>query len=121
MLSRGANDPEVCDQCGTTLDYSYALAEFGTCQACTRHFNEAFIRGFGLVEGTHYERDAAGDVTAWCGDAPFAASAIWLTVCTQTPHWEDRPLAELVRATRRLLATYHGRLPPPFADPEAWH
>ena len=49
-----------CEWCGNALDPSYVLADFGVCHPCHRKLDDAFIAGFGLVEGAHYEKDAAG-------------------------------------------------------------
>ena len=109
--------PTHCDWCGQPLDMSYVMAEFGVCQPCNRKLDDAFIAGFGLVEGEHYETDAAGNVDCWCGDVTVMAGAAWKTICERAGGWDDVPLADLVRRTRDFLAYYHGALPAPFGQP----
>jgi hypothetical protein len=118
MTVRGPDDPVCCTWCGHPLDASYALAEFGICEPCNRKLDDAFIAGFGLREGDHYDKGPGGDVTAWCGDVTVFASAAWSTICKAEEAWEDVPLGELVRWTRDFLAYCHGRLPAPFGEPD---
>jgi hypothetical protein len=119
MALRRQGDPAGCTWCGQPLDLSYELAEYGVCQACTRKIDDAFIAGFGLREGEHYENSPAGDVEYWLGDVTVCAGGAFLKICERTGAWEDVPLADLVRRTREFLAYYHGPLSAPFGDPDA--
>jgi hypothetical protein len=118
MTMRGPDDPAGCTGCGHPLDASSALAEFGICEGCNRKLDDAFIAGFGLREGDHYDTGPGGAITAWCSDAVVMAAAAWQTICERAGAWEDVPLADLVRQTRDFLAYCHGRLPVPFGEPE---
>jgi hypothetical protein len=117
VATRGEYDPVHCTGCGQRLDYTYDLAEFGVCEPCTRKLEDAFIAGFGLQAGEHFEKDTDGNITDWYGDAIFAGAA-WMTICERRGAWADAPLDELVSLTKRFLWACHGPLPAPFGDPD---
>jgi hypothetical protein len=101
------------------LDTSHVLAEFGICDRCNRKLDDAFIAGFALREGDHYDKGPDGEVMYWCGNETVFAAAAWRTVCAGAGAWDDLPLADLVRQTRDFLAYCHGRLPAPFGESDA--
>jgi hypothetical protein len=114
----------LCEWCGGPIDPAFEYGEFGDCETCWRRFNDTFIAGFGLQDGVHFTRDARGMVDSWIGEETVVASAMWEHLHKQAQargELDDSSPADMVDWTRRALEIVHGRLPAPFAHPDAWH
>jgi hypothetical protein len=121
MPRYGPYDDETCAYCGSLLDESAVLDERSACAPCDRKLDDAFIAAFGLVENEHFEKDAAGNITFWRGDATLIAASAWMTACQQVGPWEDALPAELVAMTRAMAALWPGgdAWPAPFGLTDA--